>query len=147
MNQDVTIVAARLLQGLGKEGHPSECAVVVDSLGNLPHGAVVPQQPVRVNRDRAKRVTENIMEQSALPAILFVSSSGCSLCRGGGYFLRFHLRPFLLTPFFPRRQPGTFRQQLCSGYACPFRRPQGQPSHRLPNHPISRIPTCYRLGL
>lgn len=53
MVENVPIRAAGFFQGIGQDGHKVEGSVIVDCLGQLMDGAVVPRQPCRIDRYRS----------------------------------------------------------------------------------------------
>src|SRR5438477_2682646 len=66
LGEDVGVVTAGVFQGVGKDGQAVEGPVVVDGLGELDQGGVVPDEPGRVDGNGAEWVGEDFVEQSSL---------------------------------------------------------------------------------
>ena len=57
--EDAGVLAPGFVEGIGQNGHSVESTIVVDGLGDLDHGAVVPRQPRRINGNRTEGIAES----------------------------------------------------------------------------------------
>jgi hypothetical protein len=61
--KDVRVGTTGFFQSVRQDGQVLEAAVIVDGLGNVGRGAVVPLQPGGVKPDWAEGVVEEVVEQ------------------------------------------------------------------------------------
>src|SRR5439155_262306 len=89
MCQDFRIRTTGLFQGIGQDRHWTVVAVFVDRLGDLRHGAALPHQPERIHVPEAKRIAEDVTEESRLDSAFGLPGIYCSSRREtyGGFRL------------------------------------------------------------
>ncbi len=81
MIQDLLVLTARFLKGVGQDRHPIEGSLLIDRLGQFDHDSVTPGQPGWVDWDWAEGVSEDTTQKPALFALLSLGSCEPDLAR------------------------------------------------------------------